>query len=53
MQRTGAAAAALALPELQRTSRFKMGLQLYTVRAPTSVDTQIPPLIDTANPAIN
>ena len=38
MQRTGAAAAALALPELQRTSRFKMGLQLYTVRAPMRTD---------------
>jgi sugar phosphate isomerase/epimerase len=38
MHRTGAAAAALALPELQRTSRFKMGLQLFTVRAPMRTD---------------
>src|SRR5262245_1520896 len=38
MHRTGAAAAALALPDLQTKSRFKMGLQLYTVRAPMRTD---------------
>ncbi len=38
IHRTGSAAAALALPGLQRASRFKMGLQLYTVRAPMRTD---------------
>jgi sugar phosphate isomerase/epimerase len=38
IHRTGSAAAALALPGLQPAPRFKMGLQLFTVRAPMRTD---------------